>query len=83
MYVLYINDLPLNIHGTNSVMFADDIVLITDSDVCPLQRKIDRVMAELEIWFNRNDLIINIGRTGVMSFHSRQPKFPVKTSSQF
>jgi len=33
-FLLYINDLPLNIHGTNLVMFADDInVLITDSDV--------------------------------------------------
>ena len=52
LLLLYINDLPLNIHGANMVMFADDInVLITDSDVCALQRKIDRTIAELEIWF--------------------------------
>jgi len=39
-FLLYLNDLPLNIHGANLVMFADDInVLITDSDVCALQRK--------------------------------------------
>jgi hypothetical protein len=31
-------------------MFADDInVLITDSNICALQRKIDRVIAELEM----------------------------------
>ena len=43
------------------VMFADDInALITDKDACALQIKIDRLMTELEIWFNRNDLIINI-----------------------
>ena len=60
-------------------MFADDInVLITDSDVCALQRKIDRVIAELEIWFNRNDLIINVGKTGIMSFRNRQSKFLIK-----
>ena len=54
-------------------MYADDInVLITDSDVCALQRKIGRVTAELELWFNRNDLIINVGKTGIMSFHNRQ-----------
>ena len=38
------NDLPLNIHGANMVMFADDInILITDSDVCAFQTEIDRI----------------------------------------
>jgi len=61
------------------VMFADDIsILITDKDACALQIKINRVMTELEIWFNRNDLIINISKTGIMSFHNRQVKFPIK-----
>ena len=35
-------------------------------------------MTELEIWLNRNDLIINIGKTGIMSFHNRQVKFLIK-----
>ena len=43
-----------------------------------LKKKIDRVIAELETWFNRNDLTINVGKTGVMSFHNRQSKFLVK-----
>jgi hypothetical protein len=74
-------NLPLNIHGANLVMFASDInVLITDSDVGSLQNKIDRVTAELETWFNRNDLIIN---AGVMSFHSRQMNFLVKPQVTF
>jgi hypothetical protein len=48
LFLLYINDLPLNIHGANLIMFADDInVLITDSDVCALQTEIDRVIVEL------------------------------------
>ena len=43
LFLLYINDLPLNVHGANLVMFADDINgLITDSDVHALERKIDR-----------------------------------------
>jgi hypothetical protein len=34
LFLLYINDLPLNIHGANLIVFADDInVLIMDSDV--------------------------------------------------
>jgi hypothetical protein len=42
LFLLYINDLPLNIHGAYLVMFADDInVLITDIDVGALQNKVD------------------------------------------
>ena len=71
LFLLYINDLPLNTHGANLVMFADDInVLITDSYVGVLQNKIDRVIAELETWFNRNDFVINVSKTGVMLFYN-------------
>jgi hypothetical protein len=84
LFLLYINGRPLNIHRANLVMFADDInVPIMDSDVCALQRKIDRVIAELEMWCNRNDLIINVGNTGIMSFHNRQSKFPIKPQVSF
>jgi hypothetical protein len=64
-------------------MYADDIVLITDCDVRALQRKTDRVTAELELWFNRNDLIINVGKRGIMSFHNRQEKSSIKTQVSF
>jgi hypothetical protein len=84
LFLLYINDLPLNIHGANLVMFTNDInVLITDSDVCALQSKTDRVVTELETWFNRNDLVKNAGKTGVMSFHNRQTSFLVKPQVTF
>ena len=79
LFLLYINDLPANIHDANLVMFADDInVLISDSDERSLQTKIGRVVAEFETWFNRNDLIINARKTGVMLFHNRQTHFLVK-----
>jgi uncharacterized protein YqgQ len=79
LFLIRISDLPVNIHNANLVMFAHDInVLILDSDVRSLQMKIDSVVTELETWFNRNDLIINTGNTGVMLFHKRQTHFPVK-----
>ena len=40
-------------------------------------------MAELENWFNRNELIINAGKTGVMSFHNRQTNIRVKPQVTF
>ena len=56
-------------------MFAVDInVLLTDIDV-------EEVIKELESWFQRNDLKINVGKTVVMLCHSRQKKGSRKTSS--
>ena len=76
---IYINDLPVNIHNANLVMFADDInVLTSQSDERLLQTKIGWVVAELETCFNRNDLVINAGKTGVMLFHNRQTHCFVK-----
>jgi hypothetical protein len=65
-------------------MFADDInVLITAGNVGVLQSKIDRVITELGSWFDRNSLVINVGKTVVMSLHNRQIKFPVKPQVTF
>ena len=73
LFLLYINDLPLNIHEGNVVMFADDInVLIMDSDISVLQDKIKKVTTELEGWFNINNLVINTNKTGIMSFYNKR-----------
>ena len=65
-------------------MFADNInVLITDSYIGSLQNKIGRLMAELETWFNRNELVINAGKTGVMLFHKRQTSILVTPDVTF
>jgi len=76
LFSLCRNDLPLNIHGANLVVFADDInVLTMDSAVCALQRKIDRAIAELEIWFNRNNLTIIVGKTELYHFTIHNQSF--------
>ena len=79
LLLLHINNLPVNIHDANLVIFADDInVLISQSDERLLQTKIDRVVTELETWFNRDELVINAGKTEVMLFHNRQTHVLVK-----
>ena len=41
LFLIYVNDLPLNINNANVIMFADDInVLIIDRDKHELQQKI-------------------------------------------
>ena len=85
LFLLYTNDLPLilnintNINDANLIMYADDInILIMDNDEYVLQRKIEKVIHDLEWWCNKNDLIINVKKTGIMSFHNRQVKVPIK-----
>ena len=56
LFLFYINDLPLTFMEQNLVMFAN--VLITDINVGALQNKVDRVIIELESWFQKNYLII-------------------------
>ena len=58
-------------------------MLITDIDIGAFQNEVDRVIIELESWFQKNDLIINAGKTVVMSLHSTQTKVSSKTSSYF
>ena len=67
LFLLYIHDLNLEHHGAYLVMFADDNnVLITDTDVGALQNKVEQVIIDLETWFQRNDLIIKVGKTVVV-----------------
>ena len=78
LFLLYTNDLPLNVHDVNLVMFADDVnVLITATDGDALQIKVDQVMIDIESWFHRNDLIINVKKTVVMLFQYRRKQFSV------
>jgi len=61
LFLLYTNDLPLNIKDSNLIMYADDInILIIDKNASALQRKIEEVINDLEGWCNSNDLIINV-----------------------
>ena len=50
----------------------------SDERIINTNTNTDRVVAELETWFNRNDLLINAGKTGVMLFHNRQTHVLVK-----
>jgi hypothetical protein len=79
LYLLFINDLPLNIRGAKVVLCADDTnLLITGKDECVLQHKITKVMREVETWLQKSNLIINTEKTIAMSFHSKQMRLPLR-----
>ena len=71
LFLLYINDLPINIKGAKMVLFADDTniqIKATNEDI--LNQKINRFMQQLLTWFHVNGLVINTKKTVAISFHT-------------
>jgi hypothetical protein len=58
-------------------------LLITGKDEAELQCKIIYIMKELETWVQYNNLIINIKKTAVMSFHLTQWRDPLRPQIVF
>ena len=78
LFLIYI-DLPYCFQGTKFVLYADDTnILIVDKEEKILKHKITSVMKHLEMWFSQNDLIVNIDKTCVISFHPHQKHQPTK-----
>jgi hypothetical protein len=79
LFLVYINDLPMNIQDAKPVIYADDAnILVTDNDKENLQAKLSSVMKQLEAWFFNNNLIVNTTKTVAKSFHLCQSKPPYK-----
>jgi hypothetical protein len=79
LLLIYINDLPLDIQGTKFILYADDTnVLVVDRNEEALQTKLSLVVKQLEIWFLKNNLIINTTKTVAISFHLCRSKSPFK-----
>ena len=55
------------------VLFADDSnILISGDNLNIVQSRLNKVMQETETWFASNSLIINVGKTMAISFHTTQ-----------
>ncbi|VEN45873.1 unnamed protein product [Callosobruchus maculatus] len=69
LFLLYINDLPLNISRGNITMFADDTT-ITVCGQTPeeLQENVAIVMDEFSGWCQRNRLILNENKTVIINY---------------
>ena len=61
------------------ILYADDTnVLVVDRNEEALQTKLSLVMKQLEIWFLKNDLIINTTKTVAILFHLCHSNLPFK-----
>jgi len=61
------------------VLHADNtIMLVKVRDTGVLKLKIASTVKQLESWFLKNELILNMAKTCVMSLHSSQCRYPYK-----
>ena len=83
LFLLYINDLPLNVSESNMVLFAGDTnILISGENLNTVQLRLNNVMMDIQRWFTLNNLIINAGKALAISFHTSQNKKPVRPHVQ-
>ena len=50
-------------------------MLIIERDENVLQHKVNKVKKKLEYWLQKNNLMINNGKTVAMSYHTKQSRF--------
>ena len=75
LFLLYINDLPINKQGGRTVLFADDTnIQIEAINAHILNEKVKEVMQQLSSWFYSSKLVINTDKTNAISFHAWQNK---------
>jgi hypothetical protein len=84
LFLLYINDLPINIQGGRTTLFADDTnIQIEATNKNVLNKKIKEFMEQLSSWFHLNKLVINTDKTIAISFHSWQNENNLKPKIVF
>ena len=79
LFLIHINDPPLNVQDGQLVLFVGYInLLIIERDGNVLRHKVNEVMNKLEYWIQKNNLMINTGKTVAMSYHTKQSRFPMR-----
>jgi len=79
LFLLYINDLPINIQRGRTILFTDDTNIqmeATNSHI--LNKKVKEVMQQLSSLFYSNKLVINTDKTTAISLHDWQNKSNLK-----
>lgn len=71
LFLLYINDMPNNVHHP-MVLFADDsTVLIKRNNDVDYEKDINSTLSNIIDWLTNNNLLINIDKTKVMHFSQK------------
>jgi hypothetical protein len=83
LFLLYINDLPLNIPYAKTVLYADDTnILVTGNNLNALQENVHNSIMAAQTWFSTNNLIVNTYKTFIMRFNNYQNLNPIMPNCQ-
>ena len=75
IFLIFNNDIYLNLQFTNSILFADDTTLYySHKNLKYLKWCIEEDLKILQDWFHANKLTLNLGKTVAMLFNRRQIK---------
>ena len=82
LFIIYTNDLPLNIENAKCILFADDTTIYESSRDMPKLYTCTSLNNNLNIladWFRANKLSLNVNKTVYMIFdHSLRPVYNVQ-----
>jgi hypothetical protein len=80
LFLLYINDLTLNVENCKTLLYADDITItISNQNNDTVQNIIDTNITQLTEWFSVNKLKLNARKTVCLSYqlsHMTRPDLP-------
>jgi len=79
LFLLYINDLPVNLPDAKTVLFADDTnIIFHNIEKNCLQVKINETLIKLEQWLANNGLKLNTNKTVYMCFNQQYIQDPIQ-----
>jgi hypothetical protein len=73
LFIIYANDLSVNMKGTKIITFADDTnALVVAENREQLVNKSELAVINLQKWFNANKLVCNLSKTSIIEFTTRK-----------
>ena len=76
IFLLFVNDLHLNLNTADCIQFADDVTLVfVHRNQNYLQFCVESKLATVQDWFNANKLTLNVGKSSYLLFQgNNHPK---------
>ena len=68
LFIIYINDLTLETSDMKSILYADDTVVYTKSEIKTNETKTNVILQKTASWLKRNRLTLNVEKTKCVNF---------------